>query len=386
MSQALCGLVFAVVAVARAQECAVDAPPWFGASPPKVPLPLHRRGWDACVLCGGAERLGAIINVSIPLDARGAAAVMDAVRAHGVVVIQAQNLSRAEQVDFTAALGEVVVLPQSFEAHDPEPLHPAIQRVTNFWANGSWKGAARKFGAYWHQDGQFWAPPKHMILSVLHAQRTPPTGGETGFADLRAARATLSRPLLERARAAKILASVRDIADFAQGDEADLAAFPDAEHPILASHALDGGPMLYVGSPHMAVTGLESAEAGTALLGMLLAHATSPAFTYFHAWSAGDVLVWDNTQTLHHSMPYNNDGATHRELYRTQARFSSPRSPAGLPPSPAARPHLPPDDDDHEILCDCAWTRYPSQSCEETRGASGFPCWDHCCSAEHPPP
>ena len=155
----------------------------------------------------------------------------------------------------------------------------------------------------------------------MHAQQTPPKGGETGFADLRAARATLSKPLLERAAQATIEVSVRDIADFAKGTEEDLSEFPTAQHPILDIHSIDHGPMLYVGSPHMKVNGLESEEAGRALLDMLLIHATSPAYTYFHAWDVGDVIVWDNTQTLHHAMPYNNDGTTKRELYRTQARL-----------------------------------------------------------------
>jgi taurine dioxygenase len=49
---------------------------------------------------------------------------------------------------------------------------------------------------------------------------------------------------------------------------------------------------------------------------------TSPSsFTYFHAWDVGDVIIWDNTQTLHHAMPYKNDGTAKRELYRTQARL-----------------------------------------------------------------
>lgn len=138
---------------------------------------------------------------------------------------------------------------------------------------------------------------------------------------MRAARATLSKPLLERAANCSIAVSVRAIVDFAKGTEEDLAAFPDAVHTILDVHSLDGGPLLYVGSPHMQVQGLESPEAGKALLEMLLAHATSPAFTYFHAWDVGDVIVWDNTQTLHHSMPYTNDGSAKRELYRTQARL-----------------------------------------------------------------
>ena len=299
--------------------------PWFGADPPsRGELPMHRRGWETCQRCGGAERLGALVdfvgeNDLATLSNETAAAIVDAVRAHGVVVIPGQNLTRAQQVEFTSMLGDVIVLPSSFEGKDPEPFEPAIQRITNFWANGTWKGPTAKFGAYWHQDGQFWTRPRHNVLSVLHSAKSPPEGGETGFADLRAARATLSRPLLERAANASIVSSVRDIADFAGGDESDLASFPDAVHPILDAHALDGGPTLYVGSPHMKVTGLESPEAGKGLLEMVLTHATSPAFTYFHAWTPGDVIVWDNTQTLHHAMPYKNDGTAEREMYRTQA-------------------------------------------------------------------
>ena len=114
-------------------------------------------------------------------------------------------------------------------------------------------------------------------------------------------RRALNSPVDARAGAerASIVASVRDIADFAKGDEADLAKFPNATHKFIQPHALDGGPTLYVGSPHMTVEGLETQEAGKNLLGMVLTHATSPSFTYFHAWDAGDVVVWD---TVHKSI------------------------------------------------------------------------------------
>ena len=313
----------------QADDSDVDlSAPWFGAIPAKKIYDFHRRGWDACLNCGGAERMGAIVdltskNLTIASDDE-IKEILDAVRAHGIIVIKGQNLTRSQQVEFTDRLGDVITLPSSFEGKDPEPFQPAIQRITNFWANGTWKGPTAKLGAYWHQDGQFWVRPKHNVLSVLHAQKTPPKGGETGFADLRAARATLSKPLLDRAANVTIHVSVRDIADFAKGTEEDLSKFPDANHPILDKHAVDGGPILYVGSPHMKVLGLESPEAGKALLEMLLLHATSPSYTYFHAWDAGDVIIWDNTQTLHHSMPYKNDGTAQRELYRTQARLRLP--------------------------------------------------------------
>ena len=74
----------------------------------------------------------------------------------------------------------------------------------------------------------------------------------------------------------------------------------------------------------MVVEGLETQEAGRDLLTMVLTHATSPSFTYFHAWEAGDVLIWDNSQTLHQSMPYDNDGRARREYYRSQARIRPP--------------------------------------------------------------
>ena len=193
--------ICAAHAAAAPETCSTMGAPWFGASPTATPLTLHRRGWGACALCGGAERLGVVVDDidATALTSEQAAQILDAVRAHGVVVLKGQNLTRSQQVAFTAALGEVVVLPHSFEGKDPEPLHPAIQRVTNYFANGTWKGPGSKFGAYWHQDGQFWRPPLHNVLSVLHCQSVPPAGGETGFADLRAALATLSGPLRERA-------------------------------------------------------------------------------------------------------------------------------------------------------------------------------------------
>ena len=57
--------------------------------------------------------------------------------------------------------------------------------------------------------------------------------------------------------------------------------------------------------------------------------------------------------------------------------------PWPLPSHPTLRaPPIHRDDDDDEILCDCAWTKWPGQSCDETLGRPGFPCWRSCCSQE----
>lgn len=59
--------------------------------------------------------------------------------------------------------------------------------------------------------------------------------------------------------------------------------------------------------------------------------------------------------------------------------WSPPWSPR--PPPSRLSPRPPPPEDDDEILCDCGWTNYAGQSCAESRGKEGFPCWSACCSS-----
>ena len=303
---------------------------------PAPALELHRRGWDTCELCGGSDRLGVLLDVGDvrAIDAAGVRKVLEAVRNYGVVVLKGQNLTRGEQVAFSVALGEVVVLPGSFEGQDPEPGLPEIQRVSNFWANGTWKGAGKTFGAYWHQDGQFWPRTHRNLISMLYCSAAPAKGGQTGFADLRRALRALSPPLRERARGASIHASVRDIPDFIRyGAKHELDLFDDVTHPMIDSmphstHASVDGALaagdatLYIGSPQMRTTMDAAGGQGLELLRLLFAHATSPSFTYYHHWTPGDVVLWDNVQTLHHAFPYDNDGVARRELFRTQVRLA----------------------------------------------------------------
>ena len=141
-------------------SAAAETAALYGAAAPATLLPRYRRGWDYCTanLCGGAERLGALLDVGVlqELGPEGADKIVDSVRAYGVVVIKNQNLTRAEQVKFTGLLGEPVALAKSFYGKDPEPNQPSILRVTNFWANGTWKGESLHYwqirGRYWHQD------------------------------------------------------------------------------------------------------------------------------------------------------------------------------------------------------------------------------------------
>ena len=270
------------------------------------------------------------------IDKEGIARILDATSRYGTVVIQGQPLSRAEQVEFSNKLGDVVILPPSFEGLDPEPNEPAIQRVTNYWANGTWKGPTHSFGAYWHQDGQFWPRSHRWIFSMLACAEAPESGGETGFADLRLALQGLDEGLLAQAKDASILASVRDIKDFVRnGIKEEIDLFDDVTHPIIDTYpgsSTSDQDLLYIGSPHMRVKTNDKVDEATDLLPKLFDQATK--YTYFHKWKPGDIVIWDNTITLHKAFPYNNTADVRRELYRTQFRRPPTHSHLDLYPSP----------------------------------------------------
>mmetsp|Transcript_14339 Transcript_14339/g.21646 ORF Transcript_14339/g.21646 Transcript_14339/m.21646 type:complete len:353 (-) Transcript_14339:217-1275(-) len=296
-------------------------------------------------LDGRSDRLGYVVeNIDLrELDTDSVKRIHDALAAHGVIVLKNQPLSRREQVVLTSKLGQLVVLPPSFEGLDPEPGIPAIQRITSHWANSSWKGANHRLGGYFHQDGQFWPRSHRWINSILTCAQSPPFGGETGFVDLITAQKTLDPQLKARAANATITASVRAIGDFRRGLAEDLDLFDDATHPMIdtwpgskAQTLADAQDdrILYVGSPHMVVNEDSTYQQESSLLPSIFDHVTRPEYTYYHTWSPGDVVIWDNTVSLHKAFPYVNTPDIKRELYRTQFRRMPTPQHLALHPAP----------------------------------------------------
>jgi alpha-ketoglutarate-dependent taurine dioxygenase len=50
------------------------------------------------------------------------------------------------------------------------------------------------------------------------------------------------------------------------------------------------------------------------LLAQLMAHATQDKYVYRHQWRMNDLLMWDNTGTMHRARPY--DASSGRTLNR----------------------------------------------------------------------
>jgi alpha-ketoglutarate-dependent taurine dioxygenase len=73
-------------------------------------------------------------------------------------------------------------------------------------------------------------------------------------------------------------------------------------HPLVWCHQ-SGRKSLVLGSTAHFVEDMDQAE-GRALLNKLREWASQPQFVYRHDWTEGDLLIWDNTGTMHRVDPY----------------------------------------------------------------------------------
>jgi taurine dioxygenase len=268
----------------------------------------------------GAEVVG--IELAQPLPAAEREAIAAAWRERLVVVFRGQKLSDPQLIAFSSNFGEL-------DPPGPNPYgepfnkqHPEINVISNVVENGRPIGNLGDGEAVWHADMTYVdVPPR---AAVLHALEVPPpeAGGNTYFANMFAAYATLPAEL-KRAAAGKI--AVHDASRNSAGalrkgykPVTDVRETVGAHHPLIRTEPESGRKALFLGRrPNAYVLGLEVAESD-ALLDALWRHATQPDFAMCHRWQPGDVLMWNNLAVLHRRDPF--DPATRRVMHRSQIR------------------------------------------------------------------
>ncbi len=171
----------------------------------------------------------------------------------------------------------------------------------------------------WHSDASFRAVPG--ALSMLFAHIVPPAGGETEFADLRAAYDALPASMKARIEDLVVEHSIfhsRGQLGHTDYTDAERAALPSVRHRLVRVHPGSKRKTLYMGSHASHVVGWPMPE-GRLLLRDLMEHATQREFVHRHSWRVGDLVVWDNRCTLHRGRPY--DDATYaRDLRRVTTK------------------------------------------------------------------
>lgn len=169
--------------------------------------------------------------------------------------------------------------------------------------------------ALWHMDGTYEEIPP--FATLLTPRVLSETGGQTEFANNYAAYEDL--PEEEKARLDKLkVVHTMQAALFPAKRDCTVEEFalwhsyPNREHPLVWQHK-SGRKSLVLSTSGSHVVGMHEAESHD-LLQRLIRHATQPQYVYRHTWRMGDLLIWDNTGTMHRVLPFPEESG--RELHR----------------------------------------------------------------------
>jgi taurine dioxygenase len=247
----------------------------------------------------GAEIRG--VDLANPLPADDLAEIRAAFARHGVVWFPDQPLTHDQLEAFTLQLGEF--------GWDPY-VAPLADRPHILEVRREPQETTAVFGGSWHSDWSFHETPP--MATILHAKEVPPVGGDTLYADGRAAWDALSptfQRMLEPLRAVHSAARPYGSQGFYAKEvgRIGMKILPSVEaekaftHPLVRTHPVSGRKALFVNPVYtIGVEGLTEAESG-ALLAFLFAHMTSDAFVYRHKWSANMLTMWDNRCLMHNA-------------------------------------------------------------------------------------
>jgi len=250
----------------------------------------------------GAEVIG--LDLGAPMSDATFETVHRAFLDHCLLVFRDQDLTPDRQVAFSARFGPLTehVIDQFLL-----PGYPQILRISNKKDAAGNNVGLVDAGRYWHSDLSYAEIPS--LGSMLYSLEIPPAGkgGDTLFANLRAAYEALpasTKARLDGLKAVYMTSRQRFKEDNRiQLNERQAAATPAVTHPVVRTHPESGRKALFVNPGHTDhIVGMDPAES-RALLDELFAHATDDAFVYRHKWRLHDLVFWDNRCLMHIADP-----------------------------------------------------------------------------------
>jgi alpha-ketoglutarate-dependent taurine dioxygenase len=225
----------------------------------------------------------------------------------GVIAFRKINLSDEQQVAFTRTLGTLVQEGQG-----------NVTKITMDPTENDKAGYLR--GAfYWHIDGTMQDVP--VLASIMSARKLSAIGGDTEFCNTYAAYEDLPDNEKAEIEAIKVMHSLEATQRYVYPEPSlDMLQgwqrYADNELPLVWKHR-SGRKSLVIGSTASHVVGMDR-RASAALLCRLREWATQPQFVYRHQWTIGDLVIWDNTGTMHRALAYPLDSG--RMMHRTKLK------------------------------------------------------------------
>jgi alpha-ketoglutarate-dependent 2,4-dichlorophenoxyacetate dioxygenase len=269
----------------------------------------------------GAEVRG--VDLTRPLLPEIFAEIEAAFNRHGILVFRGQRLSDEQQLEFSRLFGPLEVNPNY--AGTKLRLRPDIADISNLDPEGRVLARDDRRNLFnlgnqlWHTDSSFkHIPAKCSLLSARELPSPGPMGGgETEFADMRAAWDALPEARKRALDGLVVEHSIfrsRSQIGFADFNDEISKELPPVRQALVRHHHYSGRTSLYLASHASHIIG-RPIEEGRALIEELIAFATQPQFVYRHRWSVGDLVMWDNRCTMHRGRPY--DDTQRRVLHRT---------------------------------------------------------------------
>jgi taurine dioxygenase len=281
----------------------------------------------------GADIEGVDLARELSLDAVDA--IKQAWADHLVLRFRGQRLDDDQLMRFSAHLGELdwapviaasrVKIPgEDRYVEAAEEGRRYISVISNIVENGKAIGALGAYESIWHTDMSY--NPEPPCASALYALEVPPSGGDTGFANMYLAYETMPDGLRQQVegRLCRHDSTYNSAGELRRGfsEVTDPRKAPGADHPIIRTHPVTGRRALFLGRRRNAyILGLEL-EDSDRLLDALWAHAARPELTWYQQWRIGDLVLWDNRCVMHRRNEF--DPNSRRLMHRSQIKGDRP--------------------------------------------------------------
>lgn len=269
------------------------------------------------------------VDLAQPLTPAEAQAIEAGMDEYGVLVFPKQDITDDQQLIFARNFGErentrggTVTKKEDYR------LTSGLADVGNLGKDG--KPLPRDHRTHlfnlgnclWHSDSSFRPIPAK--FSLLSARVVNPKGGNTEFADMRAAYDALddeAKAEIEDMICEHSLMYSRGSLGFLDYTEEEKQMFKPVRQRLVRTHPVHRRKSLYLSSHAGAIQGMSMPEARV-LLRDLNEHATQPKFVYVHKWTLHDLVMWDNRQTMHRVRRY--DQSQPRDMRRATVAGSEP--------------------------------------------------------------
>jgi alpha-ketoglutarate-dependent 2,4-dichlorophenoxyacetate dioxygenase len=246
------------------------------------------------------------VDLTKPLAAGDVAAIEAGMDRYAVLVFHDQPVTDEQQLAFSRNFGEIELAVGSNVTAAQDRRLPVefadvsnLDRDSGLLARDDRRRMFNLGNRLWHSDSAFRAVPAK--YSILSGRRVPGKGGNTEFADMRAAYDALDDETKGEVEDLVCLHSLmfsRGLLGFTEFTEEEKATFRPVRQRLVRTHPVTGRKSLFLASHAGAIEGWPVPEA-RAFLRDLMEHATQREFVYAHEWRQHDLVMWDNRQTMH---------------------------------------------------------------------------------------